>query len=331
MTSSLINLRIMSEQHLTQMLNSASLKQGAPASTRFSSYLNNYSCSGSFAGCSSPKTVTVTESLVQFMDHYPSLPLLPNWLISSRSNAKYYSLQLWLPEYKPPAIPLPWTPSLLVYPLSDISTWVSNWHHIQYWTPYLPSKAHPTTGYPFLLIADSASQLLDWPLSHPKLIHQEIILAPPSKSDSLSYFLCYLIGPNLCHLCLNYCNSLTCGFTASTFVIYNLFSIQEPDKLLNENQAQSHPWLPISRGVKAQILQSGSRNSDSTLTTLPTPCSLCSSPSRPFSVPCIHEKYSFRIFLKSFLQPTFSRCLFISFKFLFHGCLPEKANSDHHI
>lgn len=231
------------------------LASKTPASTRFSSYLTNHSFLGSFAGCSSPKTVTITESLVQFMNHYPSLPLLPNWLISSRSNAKYYSLQWRLAEYKPPAISLPWTPSLLVYLLSDISTWVSNWHHIQYWTPYLPSKAHPTAVSPFLLIADSASQLLDWPLSHLKLIHQEIILAPPSKSDSLSYFHCYLIGPNLRHLCLNYCNSLTCGLTASTFIIYNLFSIQEPDKLLNENQAWSHQWLPISLGVKAQILQ----------------------------------------------------------------------------
>ena len=208
MTSSLINLRIMSEkkkriisaQHRTQMLNSGSLKQRAlgfwdTCLYQVFSYLTNHSFSGSSAGCSSPKTVTATESLVQFMDHCPSLPRLPSWLISSRSNAKYYSLQWWLAECKPPAIPLPWTPPLLVYLLSDICTWVSDWHHIQYWTPYLPSKACPTAVSPFLLIADSASQLLDWPLSHPKLIHQEIILATPSKSDSLSYFHCYECKP----------------------------------------------------------------------------------------------------------------------------------------
>lgn len=128
----------------------------------------------------------------------------------------------------------PWTPSLLVYLLSDISTWVSDWHHIQYWTPYLPSKACPTAVSPFLLIADSASQLLNRPLTPSSSIHQEIILATPSKSD---YLTSITMSPNLHHLCLNYSNSLTCGLTVSTFVIYNLFSIQEPNKLLNENQA----------------------------------------------------------------------------------------------
>lgn len=70
--------------------------------------------------------------------------------------------------------------------------------------------------------------------------------------------------------------------TVSTFAIYNLFSIQEPDKRLNENQAQSHQWLPISLGVKVQFLQSGSQKvSGSFPTTPPTACSLGPSHRRP--------------------------------------------------
>lgn len=111
------------------------------------------------------------------------------------------------------------------------------------------------------------------------------MLAPPSKYTqklTISLIHCYNIGPNLHHLCLNYCSSLTGDLTVSTFAIYNLLSIQEPDKRLNENQAQSHQWLPISLGVKVQFLQSGSQKlSDSFPTTPPTACSLCPSHRRP--------------------------------------------------
>ena len=209
------------------------LASKTPASTRFSSYLTNHSFSGSSAGCSSPKTVTVTESLVQFMDHYPSLPRLPNWLISSRSNAKYYSLQWWLAEYKPPAIPLPLNSIIISLPAIwhlYLGIWLAS-HPIL--NPLLAFQSLSNCCLP-IPVNSRFSQPVAQPASHPKLIHQEIILATPSKSD---YLTSITMSPNLHHLCLNYSNSLTCGLTVSTFVIYNLFSIQEPDKLLNENQA----------------------------------------------------------------------------------------------
>lgn len=85
--------------------------------------------------------------------------------------------------------------------------------------PYLPFQSPSNHSLPIPCpIADSAGQFVtDLSLTPSSSIRK--LYWHAFKSDSLSYFLCYLISPNLRHLCLNYCNSLTCGFfAASTFV-----------------------------------------------------------------------------------------------------------------